>query len=70
MGFNEIQFDYVRFPEDAYNMSIKGNSDFKNKYDEEKAEAVQNFLFYATDQIHKEGLIYLLMSLGNVLENM
>lgn len=34
MGFNEIQFDYVRFPEDAYNMSISGNSDFKNKYDE------------------------------------
>lgn len=55
MGFNEIQFDYVRFPEDAYNMSIKGNTDFKNKYDEEKAEAVQNFLFYATDQIHKVG---------------
>ena len=55
MGFNEIQFDYVRFPEDAYNMSIKGNSDFKNKYDEETAEAVQNFLFYATDQIHKVG---------------
>ena len=55
MGFNEIQFDYVRFPEDAYNMSIKGNSDFKNKYDEEKAETVQNFLFYASDQIHKTG---------------
>lgn len=55
MGFDEIQFDYVRFPEDSYNMSIKGNTDFKNKYDEEKAEAVQNFLFYATDQIHKVG---------------
>ena len=45
MGFNEIQFDYVRFPED-----------FKNKYNEEKAEAVQNFLLYATDQIHKENV--------------
>ena len=55
MGFNEIQFDYVRFPEDAYQMSIRGNTDFKNKYNEEKAEAVQNFLFYATDQIHKVG---------------
>jgi len=55
MGFNEIQFDYVRFPEDAYNMSVKGNTDFKNIYGEEKAEAVQNFLFYATDQIHKVG---------------
>lgn len=53
MGFNEIQFDYVRFPEDAYNMSVKGNTDFKNKYGEEKAEAVQNFLFYAVDEIHK-----------------
>jgi len=55
-GFNEIQFDYVRFPEDAYNMSVKGNTDFKNVYNEEKAEAIQNFLFYATDQIHKEGV--------------
>ena len=55
MGFNEIQFDYVRFPEDAYNMSVSGNTDFKNVYNEEKAEAIQNFLFYATDQIHKEG---------------
>ena len=56
MGFNEIQFDYVRFPEDAYNMSLSGGSDFKNKYNEEKAEAVQNFLIYATDQIHKENV--------------
>ena len=24
VGFNEIQFDYVRFPEDAYNMSKSG----------------------------------------------
>ena len=55
MGFNEIQFDYVKFPENAYNLSV-AKADFKNKYDEEKAEAVQNFLFYATDQIHKEGI--------------
>lgn len=54
MGFNEIQFDYVRFPEDAYNMSKNANTDFKNKYNEEKAEAVQNFLIYATDEIHKK----------------
>ena len=53
MGFNEIQFDYVRFPEDAYNMSKSSGTDFRNKYNEEKAEAVQNFLFYATDEIHK-----------------
>ena len=55
MGFNEIQFDYVRFPETAYNMSQNSNTNFRNAYNEEKAEAIQNFLFYASDQIHKEG---------------
>ena len=55
-AFNEIQFDYVRFPEDAYNMSQNSSTDFKNKYNEEKAEAVQNFLYYAADQIHKENV--------------
>ena len=55
MGFNEIQFDYVRFPETAYNMSTNKNTNFKNTYSEEKAEAVQNFLFYAADQIHRVG---------------
>ena len=50
--FNEIQFDYVRFPEKSYNWS-KNNYNFKNNYDEEKAQTIQNFLFYATDQIHK-----------------
>ena len=51
-GFNEIQFDYVRFPEASYSMSTNG-SDFKNKYNEDKALAIQNFIFYASDQIHK-----------------
>ena len=54
MGFNEIQFDYVRFPESASQMSSNKNTNFKNAYGEEKAEAIQNFLYYAMDQIHKE----------------
>jgi len=54
MKFNEIQFDYVRFPETAYRMSKSKNTDFKNTYDEEKAETIQNFLMYATDEIHKK----------------
>ena len=54
MEFNEIQFDYVRFPEAAYNMSKSSSTDFKNQYNEEKAEAIQNFLMYATDEIHKK----------------
>lgn len=56
MGFNEIQFDYVRFPESSSRLSTNSKTDFKNKYDEEKAEAVQNFLFYATDEMHKLGV--------------
>lgn len=50
--FNEIQFDYVRFPEASYNWS-KNNYDFNNTYGEEKAEAIQTFLYYAADEIHK-----------------
>jgi len=52
-NFNEIQFDYVRFPEASYNWSRNGY-DFRNTYNEEKAQAVQNFLMYATDEIHKD----------------
>jgi len=51
--FNEIQFDYVRFPEASYNWS-KNNYDFNNKYNEEKAQAIQTFLYYAADEIHKD----------------
>ena len=51
-GFNEIQFDYVRFSEASYSMS-KNKQDFRNKYEEDKAVAIQNFVIYAVDQIHK-----------------
>jgi len=53
-GFNEIQFDYVRFPENSYTMSQSG-AKFRNKYGEEKGQAIQNFCFYAADQIHEAG---------------
>lgn len=58
MGFNEIQFDYVRFPEAAYDMSIAEGTDFRNSYGEEKAQAIQNFCFYASDQIHEAGAYF------------
>ena len=57
-GFNEIQFDYVRFPENSYEMSKSGAAKFHNKYDEEKGQAVQNFCFYAADQIHEAGAYF------------
>jgi len=54
-GFNEIQFDYVRFPEASYKMSKSKKTNFRNKYGEEKAQAIQNFCFYATDQLREVG---------------
>ena len=53
MGFNEIQFDYIRFPDGLYYAEADGLIDLKNTYNETKAEAIQNFLFYATDELHK-----------------
>ena len=54
-GFNEIQFDYVRFPDYIINYEKEGSVDLKNGYGESKAQAVQRFLMYATDQIHSHG---------------
>ncbi len=53
---NEIQFDYVRFPEEAYRMSTADDTDFRNTYNEDKCQAIQNFLFYACDTIHQKGV--------------
>ena len=55
-GVNEIMFDYVRFPDSAYSMSLDEDTDFKNTYGESKAQALQNFLFYACDRIHESGV--------------
>lgn len=66
--FNEIQFDYVRFPEASYNWS-KYNYDFNNLYEEEKAEAIQTFLYYATDKIHKTNTYLSVDVFGESAEN-
>ncbi|MBR2675047.1 MAG: hypothetical protein IKE52_06335 [Mogibacterium sp.] len=55
-GFNEIQFDYVRFPENSFEVSKSGKADFRNIYNEEKGQAVQNFCIYAADMLHEEGI--------------
>ena len=54
MGFNEVQFDYVRFPDRT--TSVNDQLDFRDKYGESKAQAVQNFLMYAADEIHKKNV--------------
>lgn len=58
MDFDEIQFDYVRFPEAAYEMSVDQDTDFRNQYGESKVQAIQNFCFYAADQIHEAGAYF------------
>ncbi|MCI8545125.1 MAG: hypothetical protein HFH09_02715 [Bacilli bacterium] len=53
MGFHEIQFDYVRFPDRTYALEKNGEMNLKNTYNETKAQAIQTFLMYACDQIHE-----------------
>lgn len=55
IGFNEIQFDYVRFPDRTGSLEKNGTINLKNKYDEEKAGAIQGFVMYACDSIHELG---------------
>lgn len=56
MGFNEIQFDYVRFPDRTGSYEKNGSISMKNTYDETKAEALQTFLMYAADELHEIGV--------------
>lgn len=56
MGFNEIQFDYIRFPDRTNSYEKSGVMNLRNEYNESKVQAIQGFLFYATDEIHKENV--------------
>ena len=55
IGFNEIQFDYVRFPDRTINLEKNGIINLNNIYNEEKAQAIQGFVMYACDSIHEVG---------------
>ena len=56
MGFDEIQFDYVRFPDGTYQYEKNGGIDYRNEYGETKAQAIQRFLMYACDELHNLGV--------------
>ncbi len=56
MGFHEIQFDYVRFPDLTAKYEKAGTIDYHNTYGETKAQAIQRFLMYATDILHEKGV--------------
>lgn len=51
-GFNEIQFDYVRFP--AMRRSTRKKLDMKNELNETRAGAIHNFLIQAQKEIYKK----------------
>lgn len=53
IGFNEIQYDYVRFPDGLNAKEKAGSVKYNNTYNETKAEAIQRFLMYATNELHK-----------------
>ena len=55
VGFNEIQFDYVRFPDLTAGYEREGTIDYRNTYGETKAQAIQRFLMYAADRLHDAG---------------
>ena len=55
IGFNEIQFDYVRFPDRTTKLEREGVINLNNTYNEEKAQALQAFVMYACDEIHELG---------------
>ena len=52
-GFNEINFDYVRFPDRM--TKVENLIDYHNKYNESKVQAIQRFVQYACDEIHAVG---------------
>lgn len=52
IGFHEIQFDYVRFPDKIGEYEKSGVVNLRNTYGEEKASAIQQFLMYASDALH------------------
>ena len=48
-GFNEIQFDYCRFPE-----YVDDSTDTHNTYNETPSQCITEFLRYATKQLHNK----------------
>lgn len=66
-GFNEVQFDFCRFPDTPESMN---SLDWKNEYDETEAQAIQNFLFTAREQLEPRHVYTAVdMFAGPVYEN-
>lgn len=48
---NEIQFDYVRFPDGTLSKTLDKQIDLHNTYNESKTAALQGFLMYAKEEL-------------------
>ncbi len=68
MGFHEIQFDYVRFPDGTWEYE-DSEIDYRNAYGESKAQAIQRFLMYACDRIRPAGAYVSADVFGECAEN-
>lgn len=68
-GFDEIQFDYVRFPDRTQSAEKEGNIDYRNEYGETKVQAIQRFLMYAVDRLHDRGVYVGADVFGEVAES-
>jgi hypothetical protein len=55
LGFNEIQFDYVRFPA-SNGGKLDASLDYRNPEGETKSEAIQKFLVYAHERLSPLGV--------------
>ena len=65
-GFDEIQFDYVRFPTDG-NRKIIDYGEARER--ESMAEAIAAFMKYATEKLNKKGLFVSADVFGQVTTN-
>lgn len=54
LGIDEIQFDYVRFPDGIGTLESQDLLNLRNQYGETKPQAIQNFLYYARDELHQQ----------------
>ena len=56
VGFNEIQFDYVRLP-DSGGGKLDEHLDYRNTGNESKPQIIQDFLKYAYKELSPEGSV-------------
>lgn len=49
MGFNEVEFDFCRFPDAVTKDEQAGKVNYRNTYNESKVSAIQGFVYYVRE---------------------